>query len=126
MDTIKICSQANLTSFGKLSYMKDFTKNNPELFKAANEITNLTIFRHYVKYYLINNQDIHNDNFTFLVRLLDPTPTGLPIELYVFTKDTKWANYENTQAEIFEHLLAVLPKLGLRPYQTLSNIKNVA
>jgi len=54
---------------------------------------------------------------TFLVRQLDPGQTGLPIEIYVFCKDKVWANYEAVQADIFDHILAVLPEFDLRVYQ---------
>ena len=54
---------------------------------------------------------------TFLVRHLQPTPQGLPIEIYVFSSDKNWANYEAIQADIFDHVLASLPEFGLRVYQ---------
>ena len=54
---------------------------------------------------------------TLLVRQLQPTDHGLPIQIYCFTNDTNWANYESIQADIFDHLFAVLPEFGLRPFQ---------
>jgi miniconductance mechanosensitive channel len=54
---------------------------------------------------------------TFLIRQLQPTPEGLPLEIYVFTNDTEWANYEAIQADIFDHLLAMIPQFGLRVFQ---------
>lgn len=54
---------------------------------------------------------------TFLVRQLQPGAEGLPIEIYVFTKDTRWAIYEGIQADIFDHILAIIPEFGLRYYQ---------
>ena len=56
-------------------------------------------------------------NMTFLVRSLSPDPTGLPIELYVFTKTTEWIRYELIQAEIFDHLVAAAQNFGLRIFQ---------
>ena len=54
---------------------------------------------------------------TFLVRQLAPTDKGLPIEIYVFVNDVAWANYEDIQADIFDHLLASLERFDLRAYQ---------
>ena len=59
---------------------------------------------------------IHKD-MTFLVRQLQPTEHGLPIQIYVFTTDTAWVNYESIQADIFDHILAVAPKFDLRVFQ---------
>jgi miniconductance mechanosensitive channel len=69
-----------------------------------------------------------NKNLTFLVRQLDPGPTGLPIEIYVFSSDQVWANYESIQADIFDHVLAVIPEFDLRVYQnpTGSDFQNLA
>jgi len=54
---------------------------------------------------------------TFLVRQLDPTPEGLPLEVYVFVADTRWAVYEGIQSDVFDHLLAIAPEFGLRVFQ---------
>jgi len=78
--------------------------------------TNIGIFRAYVQEYLRRNPNIHS-NMTFLVRQLAPTETGLPLEIYVFSKDQIWANYEAIQADIFDHLFAALPTFGLRAFQ---------
>ena len=59
---------------------------------------------------------IHND-MTFLIRQLSPSENGLPIEIYVFCKDTNWTAYEAIQADIFDHILAVVPEFDLRVFQ---------
>jgi miniconductance mechanosensitive channel len=82
-------------------------------------MTNVGTFRAYVDAYLRNHPQIHKD-MTFLVRQLAPGEHGLPLEIYVFTTDTRWANYEAIQANIFDHLLAALPEFGLRVYQSPS------
>lgn len=82
--------------------------------------TNIGIFRAYTLEYLRQHPQIHS-NMTFLVRQLAPTETGLPLEIYVFSKDQVWANYETIQADIFDHLLAALPHFGLRVFQNPSN-----
>ena len=79
-------------------------------------MTNIGTFRAYVQAYLHNHPAINQD-MTFLVRQLPPTDKGLPIEIYVFSKDKVWANYEAIQADIFDHILAVVPEFDLRVYQ---------
>ena len=79
-------------------------------------LTNVGTFRAYVVNYLRSRTDI-SERLTFLVRQLAPTPEGLPIELYVFTNDTAWVAYESIQADIFDHLLAIVPEFGLRVFQ---------
>jgi len=79
-------------------------------------MTNIGTFRAYVVAYLRNHPMINKD-MTFLVRQLPPGQHGLPIEVYVFSKDQVWANYEAIQADIFDHILAVVPEFDLRVYQ---------
>ena len=81
------------------------------------QITNTEIFRAYIAAYLRGRDDIHQKELTFLIRSLAPERYGLPIELYIFTKTTDWVAYENIQAEIFDHLLAIAPIFELRVFQ---------
>lgn len=85
----------------------------------ARRITNIGTFRAYVDAYLRNRPDIHLDrsDMFFLVRQLAPTVTGVPLEIYCFTKSTAWADYEAIQGDIFDHLLAILPEFHLRVFQ---------
>ena len=78
--------------------------------------TNLGTFRAYVIAYLRAHPGVHQD-MTLLVRQLDPTPHGLPLEVYCFSRDVSWEAYENLAGDIFDHLLAVLPEFGLRIFQ---------
>ncbi|MBN2809514.1 MAG: mechanosensitive ion channel family protein [Deltaproteobacteria bacterium] len=78
--------------------------------------TNLGLFRSYVKSYLCDHPRI-NQNMTLLVRHLAPTEKGQPLEIYAFSRDQEWAVYEDLQADIFDHLLAILPEFGLRAFQ---------
>ena len=119
MDTIKICDQNELAKIKNLPYMNDFAKENESLFDDKNQTTNLSMFRYYIGQCLKDNKNIHQEGFTFLIRTLDTTPNGIPIELYVFTKDTKWVNYEEIQANIFEHLLGMLPFFKLKAFQSV-------
>ncbi len=73
-------------------------------------------FRAYVYNYLKNHPKIHK-GMTLLVRQLPPGPQGLPIEIYCFTNTTDWAEYEGIQADIFDHILAIVAEFGLRIYQ---------
>ena len=78
--------------------------------------TNLGTFRAYVAAYLRAHPGVHQD-MTLMVRQLDPTPEGLPMEVYCFSADIGWEAYEGLASDIFDHLLAVLPEFGLRIYQ---------
>lgn len=87
----------------------------------ARRMTNIGTFRAYVQAYLKAHPGIHQ-GMTLLVRQLQPGPNGLPLELYCFTADTRWAVYEGIQADIFDHLIAILPEFGLRLFQNTSGV----
>jgi len=107
-------------------YLDDrFRELGPEAFEEEGEgfspvngrrLTNLGTFRVYVERYLRSLPDLRQD-LTFLVRQLDPGPTGIPLELYVFTATTQWGAYEAIQADIFDHLLASARAFGLKVFQ---------
>ncbi|OKP50062.1 miniconductance mechanosensitive channel [Serratia marcescens] len=80
-------------------------------------LTNLGTLRVYLEAYLRAHPRIHQ-NMTLMVRQLAPTPEGLPLEIYAFTNTTVWAEYESIQADIFDHILAVIDEFGLRVHQT--------
>jgi miniconductance mechanosensitive channel len=86
----------------------------------ARRVTNLGTFRAYVERYLRSNPHVHQQ-MTLLVRQLQPERNGLPLEIYCFANDIRWAAYEAIQADIFDHLLAVLPEFGLRVFQSSSD-----
>ena len=90
--------------------------------KPINErrVTNLGTFRAYVQEYLRSHAGI-NPDMTLLVRQLQPGATGIPLEIYCFTNDTRWAVYEGIQSDIFDHLLAILPTFDLRVFQQCSD-----
>ena len=79
-------------------------------------LTNIGTFRAYAFNYLKHHPRIRQD-MTLLVRQLPPGPDGLPLEIYCFTNTTAWAEYEDIQSDIFDHLLAIVPEFGLRVYQ---------
>ncbi|HEQ98459.1 MAG TPA: mechanosensitive ion channel [candidate division Zixibacteria bacterium] len=133
MSSIKFVNPAMLEKFKKYQLIRDYMESKEkeiaeynrkhnidtsELINGRN-LTNVGTFRAYVIAYLRSHPMIHND-MTFLVRHLPPGPTGLPIEIYVFSKDQVWANYEAIQADIFDHILAVVPLFELRVFQNPS------
>lgn len=130
MSTIRLCDQKMLERFERFELLSDDLRarraeveryneekgvNTEELINGR-RLTNVGTFRVYVAAYLRKHPKIHQD-LTFLIRQLAPTPKGLPIEIYVFTNDIEWANYEGIQADIFDHLLAVVPMFELRVFQ---------
>ena len=75
-------------------------------------------YRAYVENYLKQSQNLNTETMTFLVRQLPSSPEGVPIEIYTFTNTTEWVAYERIQSDIFDHLFAILPKFGLRVFQS--------
>jgi miniconductance mechanosensitive channel len=82
----------------------------------AREVTNIGTFRAYIERYLRQHPGI-NQSMTMMVRQLAPGAQGLPLEIYCFTNTTAWVEYEGTQSDIFDHLLAILPEFGLQIFQ---------
>ncbi|MXP42295.1 mechanosensitive ion channel [Altererythrobacter soli] len=87
----------------------------------SRRVTNIGTFRAYVAAYLMANDRLAK-GMTMIVRQLDPTPQGLPLQIYCFTNTTAWAEYEEIQSDIFDHLLAVLPRFRLRLFQQPSGL----
>jgi len=130
MDSVKFCTPEMLSKFYKFQYLSKYVENKEkeiEKFNKQNNIdneylingrrqTNLGVLRAYLKEYLHKNSNI-NDSMTFLVRQLQPTELGIPIEIYVFSKIQAWADYEDVQSDIFDHVLAIIPEFELRVFQ---------
>jgi len=87
----------------------------------ARHLTNLGIFRIYIKRYLEQNPNIRGD-LTLFAHELTPTNSGVPLEIYCFSKEVNWVPFEEIQSEIMEHLLAVLPSFRLRIFQRSSDL----
>jgi miniconductance mechanosensitive channel len=115
MRSVRFCTKAMLSKFKKMSYISEYILENENQLV----LTNIRIFREYLKIYLRNHPKIRND-YACLVRYLDPTEKGLPLEIYVFTNDTDWSAYEDIQSDIFDHLLAILPEFELKVFQNSS------
>jgi len=134
MDSVKFCDDVMLKKYTKIQVLTNYINKKEKEIAAYNEEnkidpsvkvngrrqTNLGVFREYVKSYLRMRSDIHND-MTFLVRQLNPSENGIPIEIYVFTTTTDWGQYEDIQSDIFDHILAVIPEFDLRVFQMPSN-----
>lgn len=131
MNTVRFADEDMLKKFQSMELLKEYVVQTQEKIDADNaerninlsatvvngrRQTNLGIFRAYLVNYLHDNPNIHKE-MTFLVRHLQPTPQGLPIEIYVFSSDKRWVNYEAIQSDLFDHILAAVPEFGLRVYQ---------
>ena len=100
--------------------IRDIQDHNNSLNKESEErrLTNLGTLRAYLVNYLKNHEELNTDDMTLIVRQLSPTSEGVPLEIYTFTKTIDWVEYENIQSDIFDHIFAVLPKFGLRAFQS--------
>ena len=113
MNSIRFCTKEELDYFKQQQWMEGFEP-------SGTDEVNLYIFRHYMDWYLKNHPEVHK-GMTILVRQLQPTSEGMPIELYFFSADTAWLRYEHLQGEVFDHLLAVLHSFDLRVFQRSSS-----
>ncbi|WP_029933875.1 mechanosensitive ion channel family protein [Thiomicrospira pelophila] len=89
------------------------------------DLTNSALFRGYIEWVLHNHPQI-NQNLMVMARQLQPTEVGLPIEIYCFSMDKNWLNYEKIQSDIFDKLLAILPKFDLSAFQRIGSSKNAS
>jgi miniconductance mechanosensitive channel len=130
MNSIRFCDKEMLSRFGKFELIRDYVREKEKEINEYNEQknissediisgrkqTNIGVFRKYLEAYLRRHPMV-NKELTFIVRHLQPTEKGLPIEIYIFSSDTAWVNYEAIQADIFDHILAVVPEFELRIFQ---------
>lgn len=104
----------------KNSEIEEFNKHlSNQSHYNKRRLTNIGTFRAYVEFYLRQHKGIAQ-NQTIMVRQLQPTSQGLPLEIYAFSNTTAWVSYEAIQSDIFDHLIAILPEFGLRVYQAPS------
>ncbi|EOD77200.1 putative membrane protein [Grimontia indica] len=105
--------------FERVKEIKEFNESFEDVHHAANlrQMTNVGVFRAYLAVYLRAHKDIHN-YMTCMVRQLEPTAEGLPLQIYAFVNNTDWVFYEGVQADIFDHIYAIMPMFGLRPFQS--------
>lgn len=130
IQSIKYCSPELLSKIGEIELIREYVDkkeaeilaynqshqiNKSVLLNGRNQ-TNIGIFRYYVKKYLEKSQHI-NQGMTLMVRQLEPTEKGVPIQLYAFTKTQEWAEYESVLADIFDHLLAAVAYFELEVFE---------
>ena len=130
ISSVRFCDEEMLKRFSKIQYIADYVKDKSQEIAQYNEtanvdlstlvngrhLTNVGTFRAYIEAYLCNHPQI-SKSLTLLVRQLQPTEHGLPIEIYVFSLETNWLIYESLQADIFDHILAAVPEFDLRIFQ---------
>ena len=130
MSTIKLCTPEMVERYSEIRHIAGYIATKQQELAAWNEehgiddahlvnarrLTNIGTFRAYLRAYLQNHPEI-NQEMTLLVRQLTPASDGLPIEIYCFSADQRWPAYESIQADIFDHILAVLPEFDLRVFQ---------
>jgi len=129
INSIGFCDQERLHRYSKIDYIKEYidqkqteldthnaTFNVNDSLVNGRRITNIGTFRAYIKAYLTSHPKI-NQELTLLVRQLATSDSGVPIEIYAFSADKNWANYETLQADIFDHLFAVAREFDLRLFQ---------
>ena len=128
--SIRFCTPEMIEKYRKIHVLRDYIEQKEKEIAEYNKkynidnsvlvngrrMTNIGTFRKYVQEYLRRHPMIHTD-MTFMVRQLQSTDKGLPVEIYVFSKDQQWVNYETIQADIFDHIFAVIPEFDLRVFQ---------
>lgn len=134
MRSIDFANQEQLERWQKLALIKDYladkknqlesdeTRVKSEALDLINsrKLTNIGTFRAYMSAYIKQHPDVNQD-MTCMVRQLKPSETGLPLEVYCFSKNKNWTEYEHIQSEIFDHLLAIMPIFALASYQRVTN-----
>ena len=130
MSSIHFLSDEEVDQLSRFEFLHDYLQAKRTELEVANarkvagndvvpdqrRLTNVGTFRAYVRHYLRNHPKIHQ-GMTLIVRQHQPGPQGLPLEIYCFSNDTDWGNYEAIQADIFDHLIASLPEFGLQAFQ---------
>jgi len=130
MKSIKFCTPSMLEKFSKIEHVSEYVETtqkelvrynlernvNDSILVNGRRQTNIGVFRAYLMGYLKQHSDVH-DEMPFLVRQLQPSEKGIPIEIVCFSRLLDWAQFENLQSDIFDHILAVIPEFELRIFQ---------
>lgn len=136
ISSVKFCDKVLLASLAKYDLIADFIEEKIQQIQEFQleqggavdfpldgpQITNVELFMTYIERYLNSRNDIHQRRLPYVLRVLEPSSKGLPIQVYAFTKTVVWADFEAIQTEILLHLLASLPFFDLRIYQEASGI----
>ncbi|NDV84251.1 mechanosensitive ion channel family protein [Bacteroides sp. 51] len=130
MNTVKFCTPEMLAKYNKIHLVNEYVVKTEEIIRKYNEEnhidnsilvngrrqTNLGVFRAYLTSYLKHHPSV-SKNMTCMVRQLQPTERGIPLELYFFSANQVWVEYEGIQADIFDHVLAIIPEFDLQVFQ---------
>lgn len=128
--TIKFCNDDLLAKIRKVDIMKSYFEQNDAKYSGsvwqASKYTNSQLFRAYLEAYLRNNPNI-NTSMNFMVRQLQPTEKGLPMEIYVYIYEKNGPKYEAIQADIFDHVIAIAPEFEIKFFQdpTGKDVRNI-
>lgn len=132
--TIRFIDEEELSRLEKIHYISDYLRQRTEEINDFNKrggvdksmlingrnLTNMGLYRHYIKNYLQNHPDVHKE-LLLIVRQLQPTSKGLPLELYFFTATTAWVEYEDIVSDVFDHITAAASFFDLDLYEDISN-----
>lgn len=133
MNSVRFCTKEMLDKYKKISLLADYIERTQQEFEKYNEEqsidasvvvngrrqTNLGVFRAYLTAYL-KNLPAANKDMTLMVRYLQPTEQGIPVQLYFFSAIKSWIPYEGVQADVFDHILAIVPEFDLQVFQNPS------
>ena len=114
LNSVRFVTDEEMTKYMQQEWCKNFVA-------PVKKVVNLHLFRHYIEQYLSTHPDV-NKNMLKMVRQLQSSNHGVPIELYFFTDTVEWVKYENIQAEIFDHIIAVAHDFDLRIFQSPSGL----
>lgn len=117
MNTVRFCTPDMLAKFREMPLLADYIDESTRT--AGRRLTNIGVFRAYLVRYLQSLPEVSKE-LTCMVRQLQPTENGLPIELYFFSSVKDWVPYENIQSDVFDHVLAIIPEFGLSIFQHVS------
>ena len=133
MNSVRFCTPEMLAKYRKIQLLANYVEQTEQVIKEYNEEhhidnsilvngrrqTNLGVFRAYLNCYLKSHPGV-NHNMTCMVRQLQPTDHGIPLELYFFSATTSWIPYEDLQSDVFDHLLAIISEFDLHVFQSPS------
>lgn len=114
LNTVRFMNDDELNAMKSEKWMENYAS-------PSQPVVNLHLFRYYVEQYIANHPNVNHEMMS-MVRQLQSTNYGVPIELYFFTATTQWVEYEGIQAEVFDHMFAVAPRFGLRVFQSPSGL----
>ena len=131
--SVRFLSEQEIEGLSRFALLDEYLADKKQQLKTTNtelaasgldlvnhrRLSNIGTFRAYCMAYIQQHQGIHQD-MIMMVRMMEPGPEGIPIEIYCFTNNTAWVEFERIQGDIFDHFLAILPELSLRLFQTPS------